>query len=194
MGLVDQQEGAGAAGQLAHRIEIAIVRQHDPDVRERRFEQHDRDVAILERMREPVDVVELDDAGRFGDVDLRPDRPAARHRRAVVVEHRERFVDRAVVAVVVDDDLRAPGDLAAEAQRESVRVRCRQRELPVRQPEAALKLLADPDRVLGREHVGDTASELPLDGVDRGRGAMPGHRARVAEAEIDVVVAVDAAE
>ena len=194
VGLVDQQERAGPPGQLADGVEVSVVRQHDPDVGERRFEQHDRDVAILQCAFEAVDVVELDDARRLGDVDLRPDRALARHRPAAVVEHRERLVDGAVVAVVVDDDLRPSGDLAAEAQREAVRVRGRQRELPVGQPEAALELLADPDRVLGREHVGDAASELPLDRLDRGRGAVPGHRARVAEAEVDVVVAVDAAK
>ena len=60
--------------------------------------------------------------------------------------------------------------------------------------EAPSQLLADPGRVLGREHVGDPAAELALDGGDRRRRAVAGHRAGVAEAEVDVVVAVDAAE
>ena len=64
MGLVDQQEGAGPPRELSDGVEVPVVGQHDPDVGERRFEQDDRDVAILERAFEPVDVVELDDARR----------------------------------------------------------------------------------------------------------------------------------
>ena len=56
------------------------------------------------------------------------------------------------------------------------------------------QLLADPRRVLGREHVGDAAAHLALDGGHRRRGPWPAIAPGVAEAEVDVVVAVDAAE
>ena len=52
------------------------------------------------------------------------------------------------------------------------------------------KLLADPGRVLRREHRGDSAPDLPLHrGDDRG-GTVAGHRAGIAEAQVDVVVAI----
>ncbi len=44
------------------------------------------------------------------------------------------------------------------------------------------------------QHVGDPAPQLPFDGRDRGCRAVTRHRAGVAEAEVDVVMAVDAAE
>ena len=54
------------------------------------------------------------------------------------------------------------------------------------------QLLADPSRVLGREHRGDAPAELPLHGRDHRGRAMAGHRAGVAEAQVDVVVPIHA--
>ena len=106
----------------------------------------------------------------------------------------ERLVDRAVVVVVVDEDLRSARDVAGEPDREPVGVGRRERELPVPQAESSPELVGRDDRVLGRQHVGDPAAELALDGGDRGGGAVAGHRPGVAEAEVDVLVAVDVAE
>jgi hypothetical protein len=94
----------------------------------------------------------------------------------------------------MDQDLAAAGDVAGEAECEPVRVGRRQRELPGGQPEAPCELLAGPDRVLGGEHVGDAATELALDRRDRRARAVAGHRAGVAQAEVDVLVSVDAGE
>ena len=63
--------------------------------------------------------------------DRRPDVALARDD-AAVLERRERLVDRAVVAPVEDEDLRPPGELAREPDREAVRVGRGQRELPAR--------------------------------------------------------------
>ena len=123
-----------------------------------------------------------------------PIEPRTGTTRPSLVEHGDRLVDRAVVAVVVDHDLAAAADVAGEAEREPVRVGGRQRELPGRQAEPPRELLAGPDGVLGREHVGDAAAELALDGGDRRARAVAGHRPGVAEAEVDVLVAVDAGE
>ena len=49
-------------------------------------------------------------------------------------------------------------------------------------------------RVLDRQHEGDALAQLALDGRDRRGGRVTGHRAGVAEAEVDVVVAVDVLE
>ena len=114
--------------------------------------------------------------------------------RAVRLEAGERLVHGAVVVVVVDEDLRPPGDVAGEPDREPVRVGRGERELPPADAEPALELVGGDDRVLGREHVGDAATHLALDGADRGLGAVPGHRARVAQAEVDVLVPVDVRE
>ena len=97
-----------------------------------------------------------------------------------------------MIALVVDEDLRSTGDLSGEPDREAVRVGRGHGELPERQPEPASELLASGDRVLRRQHVGDAAAHLALDRGDRRRGPVAGHRTGVAEAEIDVVMAVDA--
>ena len=194
VGLVDDQERAGPAGDLAHRVEVARFGQHDPDVREGGLDEHGRHVAIGEGGLESGDVVELDHARGPCDVHLGPDRTVHRHDRPVLAEDRDRLVDRPVVAVVVDDDLGTAGDVASQAEREPVRVRGGQRELPGRQPEPSRQLLADPGRVLGREHVGDPEAHLALDRRDRRGRPVAGHRPRVAEAEVHVVVTVDASE
>ena len=109
---------------------------------------------------------------------------------AVAVERRERLVDGAVVAVVEDEDLRPLGDLAREPDREAVRIRRREGELPAAQPEAARQLLGRRDRVLAREHRRDAPRSLLGDRCDGRRRRVPRHRARVAEAEVDVLVPV----
>ena len=88
----------------------------------------------------------------------------------VGVERGERLVDRAVVALVVDDDLRPAGDPPGETDREPVRVGRGDRELPERQAEPAGELLARRDRVLGREHVGDARG---ASGARRPRSSAP---------------------
>ncbi len=196
VGLVVDEDRAGALGELAHRLEVAGLGQDDPDVRQGGLDEHGRDVAVGERGLEPRDVVELDDACGLGDVDLRPDRAADRHdpAAAVVGKHRDGLVHRAVVAVVVDEHLGAAADVAGQPERESIGVGRGQRELPGGQSEPAGQLLADPGGVLGREHVGDAEAHLALDGGDRRGRAVAGHRPRIAEAEVDVVVPIDAAE
>ena len=106
-----------------------------------------------------------------------------------VAQRRERLVDRAVVAPVEDQHLRPSGDEPGEPHREAVRVGRGQRELPQRQAEAPRQLLADPERVLARQHQRDPARRLRGDRARDGRGRVAGHRARVAQAEVDVLVA-----
>ena len=120
-----------------------------------------------------------------------PTLPVAARRSAAGPATRERLVDRAVVAVAVDEHLRPPGDLPREPQGGAVGVGRGEREQPARHREAARQLLGDPDRVLGREHRRDAARRLPRDRVDGRGGRVAGHRARVAEREVDVLVAVD---
>jgi hypothetical protein len=96
-----------------------------------------------------------------------------------------------VVAPVEDEYLPAAGHLAGEPQREAVRVGRCQRELPERKPEAARQLLSDPGRVSGRKHRRRAARRLSGERPDDRLRRVPGHRAGVAEAEVDVLVAVN---
>ena len=109
-------------------------------------------------------------------------------------ERRERLVDRAVVAPVEDQDLRPLRHVPRQADGEAVGVGRRERRLPEGQAEPARELFADPDRVLGRQHERDAAPRALGDRRDRGRGRVAGHRAGVAEAEVQVAPAVDVGE
>ena len=91
---------------------VAGFGQHDPDVRQRRLDEDRGDVLVGERPLERGDVVERDDARRERRIDRRADVQVRRDDAAVGVEGGEGLVDRAVVALVVDDDLRPAGDPA----------------------------------------------------------------------------------
>ena len=80
--VVDEQRPGLAAG-LLETLEEARLGQHDADVRERRLGQDAGDVAARERAAHALEVVELDDDGRLGGIDLRPDVAGLRHRLAV---------------------------------------------------------------------------------------------------------------
>ena len=96
-----------------------------------------------------------------------------------------------MIAAVHDHDLVATGHGAREAQGETVRVAGGGRDLPVRQAEALDEKLADGQRVLGRQHIGQPTARLGRNGTHDGRRRMPEHRAGIAEAEIRKPVAVD---
>ena len=172
---------------------VAGVRQDDPDVGHRRLGEDAGDVALRQRPVERFDIVPLDRLRRFRHVNRRADVVGARAGLAVDLD-RERLVDGAVVAPGVDEDLRPAGDRPGEPDHGAVGVGGGQRELPVGEAEAASKLLADPARVLGGEHQGDAADCLGGDRLGRCGGRMPGHRAGIAQAEVDVGVAVHVGE
>ena len=187
---VDCEQRPGRTGQLAERVVEAVVGEDDADVRQRGLGEDARDVACAERLLERVEVVELHDLRRQRRVHGRADVPGARADDAEL-SRRQRLVDGAVVAPVEDQHLPATRHLAGQPQREAVRVRGAQRELPEGEPEAPRELLADPGRILGREHRRRAASSLGRHRLDDGLRRVAGHRARVAEAEVDVLVAVD---
>ena len=119
-----------------------------------------------------VDVVELHDAWSS-----RRDRPAARGsrslepRRRAGVEHEERLVDGAVIAVVEDEDLRAPGELPGKPDGERLASVAVSAKLPERQAEPPAQLVADPAASSVGSIVVD-AAELAIRGVrDRRRTA-----------------------
>ena len=106
----------------------------------------------------------------------------------------ERLVDRAVVAPVEDEHLRPAGDEAREPDREAVRVGRGERELPAGGPKR--RVSSSPTQSassLGSISVIPRAACSAIAAHDR-RGGVAGHRARVAEAEVDVLDPVDVAE
>ena len=139
---------------------------------------------------ECLEVVDLDDPRGLGGSTGAPMLPS-RGSTPPSIERHHRLVDAAVVAVVVDEDLRPAGDLARDPDHEPVRVRGRERELPLAQAEASLHLLADRDRVLGRQHRRDPARDPLAHRGDRRRRRVARHSPGVAEAEVGVDVAVD---
>ena len=117
----------------------------------------------------------------------------SRDRLAVRPEQRERLVDAAVVAPREHEDLRTAGQLPGKADRPPVGVARGQRERPARHPEAPLSS-APTQAALS---VGIIAVRPPCSctrdwiAATTGAGEWPGHRAGVAEREVDVLEAVD---
>ena len=191
MRLVVDQQRAVLACEPADGLQVAGLGEHDADVGQRRLHQHGGDVVVGELVSQLVGLVELGDAGGLGEIDRPADVAGPRDDLALLVAERERLVDAAVVAPGVDEDLRALRHLAGEPDRPAVGVGRRERERPLRRAEAAGELGADPGGVLGRHHRGDAVSAASCDRLD-GRGRrVAGHRAGVAEREVDVGVAVE---
>ena len=105
----------------------------------------------------------------------------------------EGLVDAAVVAVAEHEHLRAPGEVPGEADRPPVGVGGAQREAPPLDAEPPGELVGDEGRLLGREHGRGAAEarQAVVHGADGRRGRVAGHRPGVAEAEVDVLVAVE---
>ena len=192
MRLVDHEQSASRLDQPRRLFPVAGVGQDDAHVRSCRLGQHARHIAVRQLALEGSEVVELDDARRYRWVDSRPD-VAGLLRRNAILERDDRLVDGAVIAVVHNQHLRPTGQLATRAQNPAIGVRSRQREGPLGQTKAPCKLACDPDRILGWQHRRD-APELAnpvLHGRNHRVGRVPRHRAGVAKAEIDQLVAID---
>jgi hypothetical protein len=194
MGLVDDQERLVPARELAERVVEPRLRGHDSDVRQRRLGEHARDVAVCEGALERLRVVPFDDSSRLVERYRGAEVALALDDAAAGVECRERLVDRAVVAPVEHEDLGPAGDLACEPDREAVRIRRRERELPAWDAEAPRELRGDDEGVLARQHQRDPPRRLLRNGTDGRLRRVPGHCAGVAEAEVDVLEPVGVTE
>ncbi|ABA52578.1 hypothetical protein BURPS1710b_A1291 [Burkholderia pseudomallei 1710b] len=193
MGFVDREQRAVAARERARFAPEAGVGQHHADVRQRRLGEHACDLAVLQRGFERGEIVEFDDARVCRQIVRLAEQAVALHRPAVC-EIDEHVVDGAVIAAVEHDDVLAARGRARPAQHEAVRVARAQRELPVRQPEAARELRRDPRGVLARQHRRVAARRLLGERACDGLGRVAEHRARVAQAEVGVAMAVDVGE
>jgi hypothetical protein len=67
-------------------------------------------------------------------------------------------------------------------------------ELPEREAETTLKIFADPKSVFGREHEGEAFADAAGDGTRNDLRRVASHGGGVAEAEVDVVAAVNVGE
>ncbi len=99
-----------------------------------------------------------------------------------------------MIAVIEDQHLGPLGDHARHAQGEAVGIGGGEGKLPVGQTKAALQLLPHPDDILIGQHQRDPFADLLLDGFDRGIRTVTGHGAGIAEAEVDVGIAVHVGE
>ena len=119
--LVDHEQRARAAGQLAERVVEPVARggrSRCSSARARRGRRRRRRGASA--CSSAVEVVELDDLRRQRGMDGRPDVPGARPARRRRSSRRERLVDGAVVAPVEDEHLRrarSPRGRGAAAKR-----------------------------------------------------------------------------
>jgi hypothetical protein len=78
----------------------------------------------------------------------------------------------------------------ASLQHETVGIGRRGRHLPKGQAEAVRQQLADGDRILGRQHIGQALVGMLAQGRDHGRWGMAEHGAGIAQAEIGIGIAV----
>ena len=139
-------------------------------------------------------IVELNDARRNRGIYRRPNVARTRPRDPILLQDDERFVDRAVVAPVEDQDLGLTGDLPRQANAKPVGIGRGQGELPERQAEALLQIFRYENGVFGGQHERYTTAHLLLYRFHDGKRRMPRHRPGVAQAEIDVAMAVDIVE
>jgi hypothetical protein len=122
------------------------------------------------------------------------DEPGARTRATVLHVRNgahQRLVDRAVVTTIEYQDARPPGDGARPAQRGAVRVGGGLRHLPERQAEQVREFLTHACGTLRGQHGRDARGARPGQRAGDGRRRVTEHGAGVAQAEIDVAVAVD---
>ena len=194
MGLVDDEQGAVARAELAHRGVVVRVRQDDPDVGQRRLHENGSDVTAGEHPLQRIDVVEGHHGGGLGERHGSADVATPRHDLARVIQRRIGLIDGAVVRVVVHDDAGSLRHLPGVADERAVGIGRRERELPDGHPEALRHELGDDRRILRGQHERRPAGELSGDRRDRGGGRVPAHRPRVTEAEVDVVDAIEAGE
>ena len=186
VGLVEHEQGAGAAGELAHGVEETRLGQHDADVGERRLGEHARDVARRQRRGERVGVVERHDRARRCRIGGRAEGTGTRHHATGGVERDERLVDGAVVAPVEHGDAAAAGHVAGQAQGDAVGVGGADGELPQRQAEAGRQLAGHPGGILGRQHRRRAGAGPSRHRRGHLRHGVPTHRRGVAEAQVDV--------
>ena len=192
-----------AAGDVAHGLEVAGLREHDAEVHHRRLHDHAGGLAaLLGQALDPAlhraRVVERDGDREVHDR-LRNAGAVGQARQVLVVADlvvldADRDHHAVVMAVVGAEDLHdrlAPGRPARDPDRVHRRLGARVREAPLGQPPAPRELVADDDRVLGRRREVRAGAVAGVDRrADRRVGMALDHRAE-AVVEVPHLVAVD---
>ncbi len=182
-----------AAGELAQTFVKTLRREHHAAVGERRLGKHTGDVTMGKRVVELIEIVEIDHPGgrlrRLDDAHaaVPPDHPS-------IDQVDGGLSQAAVVAAVEHQDLWPPRDLAREPAGKAVGIGRGEREAPVLQPETPLQFRAEPQAVLGGQHLGDALPHFPGGNVEQRLRRVAEHCTRVPEAEIGELVAVDVDE
>jgi hypothetical protein len=179
------------ARQPPQRFMESGLRRYHADIGHMRLGENEGDVARRERGLERRDVVELDDLDEARKIEaIRAD--AVLGRGMAVAQLDLGLVDRAVILAVEHQDLLAAGDEPGDAHGEAVGVARRDGDLPIGQAETVGEGARDDDRVLGRQHIGGAAArDLARHDLGDGRIGMAEERGGIAEAEIDIAMAVD---
>ena len=150
VGLVERQQRAGLARERAQRLVEARLGQDQPEVvGQGRLGEDEGDVAALQRPRQRLGVVERarSPSVRRRSSAGRAPRGPARRRSSSSTSVWSKWP---VVVAVEHEHLVASGHDPGHADRLGVRLRGRERVLPLRQAVAAAELLGDDDRVLVR--------------------------------------------
>ncbi len=193
MGLIDDQQAAVLARQLAAALHEARIGEDHADVGHRRLAEQGADITLGQGGLQCCDIVEGDGAAVLGQVVGLADQPRAVHRLAVPVAHHH-VIDGAVVAAIEHQQGLALGDGARPAQHVAVGVGRRGGDLPVGQAEALRQQFAADHGILAGEHGGQAVAGLLGDGAGHGIGRVTEHAAGVAQAEVDVLMTVHVEE
>ena len=144
---------------------------------------------MLQRIFQRVQIVKLNHPRCLGRVHRRPNisAPWSNHS---ITHRRKRFVHCPVIAIVVNQHFRALCNLPRDSNCKPVRIRRRQRKLPVRQSKSPLQFFADPQRIFRRQHQRDTFADTLRNRFRRNIRGMSRHCTRITQAQIDVLTPV----
>ena len=194
VGLVDDEERPWRRAELAHGVVVALVGQDDADVGERGLEQAAGDVAVRRARARAVQVVDLDDPRRLGSASTGAPMLCGRatrcRRRGSRRSRRPCRGSTSCARAIFGRPVERAGEpdpkrLASVA----VSANC-QLGRPNR------RSISSPTQIASSvgQHERGPAARLRGDRLGGRLGRVAGHRAGVAEAEVDVLVAVDVAE
>lgn len=127
-------------------------------------------------------------------MNLRPDGAVAGNGLAVLVGDDESFINGAVVAPIVHEDLRPPGQMPSQPQNETIRVGCADGKLPFRQTEASGQFLTHPSCVDARKHHSRTTIQLRGNRRCNFIDCVAGHGPCVTQAKVGVTMTVEVDE
>ena len=175
---------------LAYAFQITGLRQHDSNIGERWLDKHAGNIAKTCSTFQCCKIIERHDSGGELRVDLRSDSTTATDG-AIPHSNNQRLIDRAVIAPVMHQHFGFASDSPSKAQQETIGVGGTNRKLPFRQTESTRQLIGHPSGIWCWQHCSAATGELSRNGgIDLTVG-MTSHCPGIAEAQVDIFVAVD---